>query len=241
MFRGGARLVRSQTCHTQRMPTATFDQWLSAVFDNPVREPEWYWREDFDIYWDRLQLSEAVTVRYMTRLFMEPNHLKPYSPDQIAQGIWFLIGGSSPGKSAYALLSSEMPLDECAGCIHAMANFFRTFVAPAAPGRSNEEKDSFQGAFYMWWDIFPTQGSPICGPNTGGEPELHVACLDTMAEILSIRSELCQLSALHGLNHWHAAYAEKVEEVIDTFLEKTPGLTSRIIEYAHKARSGEAL
>ena len=62
-----------------------------------------------------------------------------------------------------------------------------------------------------------------------------------MAEILSIRSELCQLSALHGLNHWHPSYGEKVEEIVGTFLQKTPGLTPRIIEYAGKARVGRAL
>src|SRR5207248_972337 len=88
----------------------------------------------------------------------------------------------------------------------------RIFVVPLAPSRANEQNDHFQEACFMWWDIFPTHGGPIYGNNTGGEPELHVACLNTMAEILSIRSELCQLSALHGLNHWHSSYGEKVEE-----------------------------
>jgi hypothetical protein len=93
----------------------------------------------------------------------------------------------------------------------------------------------------MWWDILPTYGGPKYGPDTGGEPELHAACLNTMAEILSIRSELCQLSALHGLNHWHLNHAKKVEQIVDDFLNRTPGLTARIIEYAVKSRAGGAI
>jgi hypothetical protein len=223
------------------MRTATFDQWLDAAFDHPVRKREWYWNEHFDTYWDSLGLSDAVTVEYMTRLFMAPEQLKRYSLEQVAQGIWFLIGESSPGKSAYALLSSEVPLNPRIDCVRAIANFFRMFVAPVAPGKANDRKDEFQGACYMWWDIFPTHGGPTYGPNTGGEPELHAVCLDVMNEILSIPSELCQLSALHGLNHWHKNYSEKVENIVDSFLQKTPNLTNRVIEYAGKARVGGAL
>lgn len=220
---------------------ATFDQWLDAVFDHPVRKREWYWDKDFENNWDHLELSDAVTVEYMTRLFLSPNHVKRFSLEQVGQGVWFLIGESSPGESAYALLNSELPLEPRIDCVRAMANFFRMFVAPMAPGRANERTDDFQGACYMWWDILPTYGGTNYGPDTGGEPELHVACLDTMTEILSIDSELCQLSALHGLNHWHGNHATRVEQIVDDFLHKTPGVTPRVMEYAGKARAGGAL
>jgi hypothetical protein len=223
------------------MPSVTFEQWVDAVFDHPVRKPRWYWDSDFDEYWNALRLSDSLTVAYMSRLFLAPDELERYSVEQVAQGIWFLIGESSPGESAYALLNSEVPLTQRIDCVRAITNFFRMFVAPRALGKANEQKDDVQQACYMWWDIFPTYGGPIHGENTGGEPELHVACLNTMAEILSIPSELCQLSALHGLNHWHRHYGEMIEDIIDRFLQKTPGLTNRIIEYASKARGGGAL
>ena len=223
------------------MPTATFDHWLDAVFNHPVRKREWYWDEDFESYWDGLNLTDAVRVEYMRRLFCVPDQLKQYSLAQVAQGLWFLIGESAPGESAYALLNCDVPLSERINCVGAIANFFRGFVAPAAPERANEQIDPFQGACYMWWDIFPTYGGPTYGPDTGGEPELHTACLNVMEEILSVPSELCQLSALHGLNHWHQNYGEQVERIVDSFLHKTPNLTNRIIEYAGKARIGVAL
>lgn len=196
---------------------------------------------NFEVYWGALGLSDVFIVEYMTRLLSGPTQLQPYSLGQVAQGIWFLIGESSPGRSAYALLNHDVPLGQRIDCVRAMTNFFRVFVAPAAPGRANEREDDFQVACYMWWDILPTHGGPIYGDNTGGEPELHVACLDTMGEILTISSELCQLSALHGLNHWHLHHAQKVEQIIDDFLQKSLGLTNRIIEYAGEARLGNAL
>jgi hypothetical protein len=222
------------------MQTANFDQWLDAVFDHPVLKREWYWDEDFEDSWNRLELSDQVTVEYMTRLFLGPSCLKKYSLDQVAQGIWFLIGESSPGKSAYALLNSEVRLELRKDCVGAMTIFFREFVAPLAPGRANEQKDDFQVVCYMWWDILPTYGGPTYGPDTGGEPELHVACINTMVEILSIHCELCQLSALHGLNHWHHYHQKRVEQIVDDFLRETPDLTNRIIEYAGEARAGRA-
>lgn len=223
------------------MPAATFNEWLDGAFDHPVHKREWYWDEDFESYWGRLELSDTIIVEYMTRLFSAPEPLKRYSLEQVAQGLWFLINESTPGESAYSLLNSEVPLSHRIDCVCAMANFFRVFVAPAAPGKADEQKDEFQGVCYMWWDIFPTRGGPTYGPNTGGEPELHVACLNTMAEILSIPCELCQLSALHGLSHWHRNYSDKVEEIVDSFLQKASDVTNRIIEYAGEARIGGTL
>jgi hypothetical protein len=223
------------------MQPATFDQWLEAVFEHPVRDREWYWEENFETYWDGLGLSDVLTIEYMTRLLLSPEQLKRYSLAQVAQGVWFLIGESSPGRSAYTLLNYDIPLSQRIDCVRAMTNFFRLFVAPAAPGRANERKDKLQGACYMWWDILPIHGEPTYGDNTGGEPELHCACLDTMADILTIPSELCQLSALHGLNHWHPHHPQKVEQIVDDFLQGPLSLTNRIIEYAAEARLGNAL
>jgi hypothetical protein len=218
------------------MPTATFDEWIAAVFDHSVRRPQWYWDQDFEEHWDTLGLSDSVVVDYMTRLFLGPDRLKRYSLEQVAQGIWFLIGDSSPGESADTLLKSNVPLQQRVGCVDAMMKFFRVFVAPAAPGAADERKDPFHMACFMWWDIFPARWDV---PNHGHR-ELHDACVNAMAGILKIPSELCQLSALHGLNHWYLHDVEKIESIVDTFLRETSGLTSRMVEYAWLARSGGA-
>ena len=88
----------------------------------------------------------------------------------------------------------------------------------------------------MWWDIFLTYG----GARNTGETEIDSAFLDTMAEILTLEPELCRLSALHGLNHWHEYHPERVEQIVDAFLRETEDLTPRVLEYAHTARAGMA-
>ncbi len=74
------------------MPKVTFDKWVDAVFDHPLSKPEWYWGKDFDEHWSALELFDSVAVEYMTRLFLSPDRLERYPLEQVAQGIWFLIG-----------------------------------------------------------------------------------------------------------------------------------------------------
>ena len=64
----------------------------------------------------------------MTRLFREPEVLKPYSLDQIEQGLWFLVSNWSPGGSSQTLLRREAALLDRVACIRAMSSFFRNFV-----------------------------------------------------------------------------------------------------------------
>jgi len=137
--------------------SATFEQWLEFVFSNPVRKREWYWDEDFDSRWEALELADTLIVQYMTRLFGEPEILKPYSLDQVEQGLWFLVGDASPGGSSKTLLRREAALLDRVACIHAMSSFFRNFVLAVTPGDFDPSAPAIgvEGAAYMWWDIFP--------------------------------------------------------------------------------------
>jgi hypothetical protein len=107
---------------------------LNSSSDNPVRKREWYWDEDFNPRWEALELTDALIVHYMTRLFLEPGVLRPYSLDQVEQGLWFLVGESSPGCSSKALLRREATVLDRVACIHAMSNFFRDFILAVTPG-----------------------------------------------------------------------------------------------------------
>lgn len=213
--------------------TVLFEEWVRTVFDHSAEGPEWYWDKGFDSLWQSLGLNDALTVRYMTRLFLEPGQLEGYSLAQVAQGIWFLIGDSSPAQPSYALVRPLAALGERVSCVQAMSHFFCSFIAPAACGPFDIESDPFHIACYMWWDIFPSYGG-----SQAGEPELHRACLRVMSEVLHLPSELCQLSALHGLNHWYPHHAEQVAQIVGGFLQRTNDVTPRIREYAARARAG---
>jgi len=252
---------------TMSTMSATFEQWLEFVFNNPVREHEWYWDEDFDSRWETLELTDALIVQYMTRLFLEPEVLRPYSLDQVEQGLWFLVAESSPGCSSKALLRREAVLLDRVACIHAMSSFFRNFILAVTPGHFDPKAPTIgvTGAAYMWWDIFPMHfymRSHLPEPaellsmrerfkqlgidlskvlELEIEPEIHQATVSVMSEVLDLPSETCQFSALHGLGHWHAHHPEQVEQIVDAFLARHKDLRPHLIEYACSARLGSVL
>ena len=250
--------------------SATFEQWLEFAFNNPVREHEWYWDEDFDSRWEALSLTDALIVQYMTRLFLEPEVLRSYSLDQVEQGLWFLLGESSPACSSETLLRREAALLDRVACIHAMSGFFRNFILAVTPGHFDPGGPTIgvTGAAYMWWDIFPmhfymrSHLPELSGPaellsmlekfkqlgvdllnkmELEIEPEIHQATLRVMSEVLDLPSETCQFSALHGLGHWHAHHPEQVEQIVDAFLTRHKDLRPHLIEYASRARLGSVL
>jgi hypothetical protein len=214
--------------------SATFEQWVDAVFNHPVDKPEWYWNDAFDSFWEGLNMSDALTVSFLAHLFANSHELRKYSLPQVGQGIWFLVGESSPAQPAHCLLKPSIPLNERANCIRAITKFFRNFVAPSAPGRVDIKTDPFHIACYMWWDIFPTWGG-----SQAGEAEIHEACLEVMEQVLKLPSDLCQLSALHGLNHWLLHYEQDVLRIVDAYLQNSKNLSPRICEYAVSARNGQ--
>ena len=246
--------------------SATFEQWLEFIFNNPVRKREWYWDEDFDLRWEALELTDILIVRYMTRLFLDQGALKRYSLDQVEQGLWFLIGESSPGHSSKVLLRRRALLSDRVACIHSMSSFFRNFVLAVTPCEFDPDKnsDAVQCASYMWWDIFPMHyyirsrvpgkialSAPLLAKlklqddvdvsEVEIDPEIHEATLKVMAEVLDLPSELCQVSALHGLGHWHARHPERVEQIVDAFVSRHKDLRPHLIEYASRARLGRVL
>lgn len=208
--------------------SVTFEEWVYAIFHHPASKPEWYWEEAFETLWERL--TDAEKVRYMTRLFLEPELLRHYSHEQVAQGILFLIDDASPSESSAALFHAEVPLAERVACIESMATFFQRFVAPAAPGPAEIESDPLHMACYMWWELFPLRFL-MQDEEQVLEPALEQAGLKVMAETLTLPSELCRLSALHGLSYWHRQHEERVDDIVEGFFSATPDVSPRVREY----------
>ena len=87
---------------------------------------------------------------------------------------------------------------------------------------------------YMWWDIMPVYGDPRLEDRYA----LHRAALHVMATVLDFESLACAESALHGLGHWHRAYPERVEGLIDGFLATHSGARPELLTYARSTRYG---
>ena len=185
--------------------STTFEQWLEFVFNNPVRKRQWYWDEDFESRWEALELTDALIVQYMTRLFLKPGVLKSYSLDQVNQGLWFLIGESSPWCPSRTLLLREAALLDRVACIQTMSSFFRNFILVVTPNHFDPKAATVgvTGVAYMWWDIFPMQSylrSRLPGPARADtlrsivrqwklDPKLHDAVLKGMGDELAFEIE----------------------------------------------------
>ncbi len=199
----------------------SFEAWVAYVFDHPATDELWHMDGDRD-YWDELR-QPVTTVSYLTRAFEDAGTvLAPFSDAQLEQGLWFLV---SNGYSSHmlALLKPDVPGLDREQCILSMGHLFeQIFLRRCTPDHlSHLDRDGRTGAnplntvCYMWWDILPIGGSPPTPALAGA----YDACLQVMRRTLTLESDACRESALHGLGHWHAAYPQRVETIIDSFLQ----------------------
>jgi hypothetical protein len=65
--------------------------------------------------------------------------------------------------------------------------------------------------------------------------------LRVLEEILTLDSEICQQSSLHGLGEIQYCAEERVAQIIDTYLQRRPLVSSELRKYAMSARQGDIL
>src|SRR5205823_1175926 len=95
--------------------------------------------------------------------------------------------------------------------------------------------DPLSTTCYMWWHIFPTRPDP----DRQADQQLLDALLSTVNGILSLPSEACCESALHGLGHQRDVAPQRVREVVDRFLAGRPHISPELRSYALRAKEGE--
>jgi len=212
----------------------TFPEWVRHIFDHPVSDPEWYW--DLNANTDEPPAQTSVT--YLTQLFTDPEPiLTPYTDAQLNQGLWYLVSNSC-SNYMFTLLQPEVAWPERQAGLRAITDLFaQLFATRCSPHLSHVDErgaNPLNSACYMWWDLFPTWGQPESSTETLVDAEL----LAVMQRVLSLNSLACQESALHGLGHWQGRYPGVVEETIDVYLKREPGLEPRLRQYALSARTG---
>jgi hypothetical protein len=207
----------------------SFEEWISFVFDHPVRNPQWYFADTID--WWPAEKHPATTITYLTHLFDNPvSPLALYSDDQIGQGLWFLVDNAA-SNHMFCLEDQRVPWEQRHHAIRAMIPLFKSiFAVRCTPhlGHLSETDTQLNLACYMWWDIMPV----------GGTREIDTAFIDVMETTLTLPSDACRESALHGLGHWYDRDPQRVEGIIDSFLDSTPKLRAELREYARAARTG---
>ena len=220
----------------------TFEEWVAFIFDRPVVQRPWYqWLQPFpdEDYWEA---SPTVTVEYLARLFEEAGRLlAPFSDAQVAAGLelmcreeYFHMLGGTLGPSAApwparrrGLLSVYPLFEQC----------FARRCSPYLAHRNQKDTNPLNGVCYMWWERFEAW-YPLDHPDRAPAYEIT---LEVMERCLSLESDPCRESALHGLSHWHLYYPQQVECAIDAFLALNPDLPKALKSYAREARRGNLL
>jgi hypothetical protein len=214
----------------------SFDDWTKRVFDHHVIDPEWWWKEETD--WNNLPSS--ISLDYLSRLFEESSQLPHlYSDAQIDQGLWFLIGPRSD-DIAHFLLDLSIPWPMRLRAVRSIICLFELFASRCSLHLSHLDEPGaspLNSICYMFWDIFPIQRRP----DEPRHADLDDSLLTILTEILSMPSDACRESALHGLGHWHLSYPREVEQIIDSFIVLNPTIRPELRQYAGMARIGKVL
>lgn len=215
-----------------------FEQWLTYVFDHPVKESgqEWYWDLDVD-WWDG---PAADTVQFLTEAFENTAVLfQPYSDAQLNQGLWFLASNAC-SNHMFALMDSSVPWPARQRCVRSIHLLFEECFARRCTPHLSHLPEPEPGAgplnlvCYMWWDIIPIGPQPDDPTRT----ELDREILGVMESTLQPGSIACCESALHGLGHWKSYYPQRIEEMIDAFLQSHQGIREELRTYVLSAYRG---
>jgi hypothetical protein len=220
----------------RNLENLSFEEWVKYVFDHPVTDPKWYWGDNQD-YWYEGE-DPALTVSYLIRLFENPlPYLQSYSDGQLNQGMYYIVSGHCADYMG-TMADSGLPWETQQRCIMAMKSLFEKLFAtrcsPHLCDLSEEGISPINAVCYMWWDIIPVAGF------VRDRPELDYAFFEVMEFQLTLDSDACRESALHGLNHYRCcddSYDGRVQNIIDTFLATTPNLRPELVRYAEGAKT----
>ena len=180
---------------------------------------------------------DQITLERLTLVFENaPVLLGPCPDDSLDQAFWNL-----DGNVLFALDDESIDWDVRHRLILSFETLFRDLFAircTAALGHLDEESPPLNSICYMWWDL---RRSFSVTPDPTSGARLNAAFLASMASMLKIDHVACQESGLHGLGHWHRSHPKEVENIIDEFLARKPGLRHELVTYALRARIGSVL
>jgi hypothetical protein len=167
-----------------------------------------------------------VFIRQITGLFRDFGLLsEKFSPEQIEQGLWFLLG--HPFWLFDIISDKQVNSELRTECLRSMFVPFRDYYQRSAG-------DFAGNAFFMWWDL------ALDYRMEGYDSETQNIFIDVLTRILQLSSKECQFAALHGLNHMHPNPV--AVETVGQYLEKNrAGLTDDEIKWVETCAAGTAM
>lgn len=215
-------------------PKRTFEQWIDGIFDHPVSIPEWFFA---DLDADTCVEDDETNVDYLARLFIDGDRLlQRFDDAQVNQGL-NMIANVSCSDHAFSITHPGASWPARQRAIRAIYDVYSKCFArrcTQALSHLNEPASPLNYICFMWWDVFPARFDPE-DPSREGEADEYIG---VMQRCLSIAHHACLEGALHGLGHSQMYYPEKVEPIIDRFLQERTDLRPELVKYALRARDG---
>lgn len=217
----------------------SYEDWVNYVFDHPIVDPRWWFQdEDSGLYqfWDD-RADRTRTLSYLTRFFRAPERvLARFNRTEIDQGLNLLFSASSSSHMA-VLDEPALSWEKRRECFDAMVMLYAKLMAPVYGNDLGHlqhcDHDRATYSCYMLWDVvhlWPGMGNP-------DDRLISEAVLSVFERVLTLRSEACLESALHGLGHWHLRLPERTEPIVREFLKRTD-ISPVLREYAERAAIG---
>lgn len=166
----------------------------------------WFLRADFDS--DDVPFSNYEVVRLSSLLFLNIQDVAHrYSEIQISHGLQFLIEGNYECVG-HAYGDEAVDYNERCHAIRSMFNVFSTLF-----NKKSLSKE-YDYLCFMWWEEFPYPSSPA--------KDIDYVVIETLGEILKLRSVNCVSSALNALFYCSYRYKTPVAEIIRRNMENIP-------------------
>lgn len=223
----------------RRLPDdISFERWVEHVFDHPPLEQAWWWDTDAE-EWD-YDANPARTLEYITRLFREPAILiAGRSRAQIDRGLTYLVD-SACSDYMQVVKNTTLPVRDRCDAIDAIASLYEKLLAPVYGDdlghtrRLGETHSEPNYVCYMFWDIICLYG----GMDHCDNDALNESTLRVFERTLTLKSEACLESVLHGLGHWAMYKADRTEPIVRKFLAERNDLSPALRSYAEYAAEG---
>lgn len=216
------------------MANRTFEQWIDGIFDHPVTKPEWYWAPEADTC---VEDDDETNADYLARLFADSDRLlRRFDNAQVSRGLEMIVS-SSCSEHSYSITGGHASWPTRQRAIRAIFDVYAKCFANRCSeslGHYEDIPNPLNYICYMWWDVFPAWGDP---KDTESAHEVD-EYIGVMERCLSLKHHACLEGALHGLGHWQSIFPEKVEPIIDQFLQERNDLRPDLVVYARRARKG---
>ena len=205
--------------------TFIFDHTPVAVgFDDSAQEEPWYWSVE-------VRYEPETIIRYYTKLFSNPHFLiYKFTEAELEQGFWAIQSDILDCSVTAQIFNSDLPRQLRIQCIQSMYTLYQKLFAIKPLYTSSN----------MWWDsiAYDWHCGNLSRSNGGEELWLQDAIFDTLKQIITISSPVCQYAALHGLGHLHHPETSKL---ISNFLQINSHISQEMREYARAAEEFSVL